>query len=106
MPFAQQPDVVALASGVRSGSGGIGSPIAAPTWLGAFNGAQTVNHTFGVANSITGTASTACTFSVTPGYSLPAGATLVTVSPTQCRIDFDASLATGTYTFKIRATAP
>ncbi len=100
----QRPDTVAVASGttiVRAGISGATPPV----WQGAWAGPQTLPTVNGTAISLTGSVDQPVTFSVAPGYSLPAGASLVTVSTTQCRIDANTSVAVGTYPIVIRATA-
>jgi hypothetical protein len=74
--------------------------------LGGFDVAKTIGHAVGVASSVTLAVDIPSSFAVTPGYSLPAGVTLVTLSATQVRLDMDRlQLGVGTFQIKLRATA-
>ncbi len=77
-----------------------------PTWQGSWVSAQTLNVQRGVSGtSLIGTVDIPSVFTVAQGDSLPAGVALTVLSGTQVRIDISATLAIGTYSFAVEATA-
>lgn len=99
------PDSYVVPSGATSVRGGNGTAAPPdPVWLGDAANAFSINAVSGQADFRLLSVSLPSTFSVTPGYSLPSGVTLTTVSSTQCRLDFSTGVPSGTYQFRIRAT--
>lgn len=99
----QHPTILGFPTGVRSGSGGFTAPLPEPVWSGQLAGGA-ISRAQGATTSITGNVDIPSTFSVEPGFSLPAGFTLVPVSTTSVRVDVDPSVVPGQVSFKLRAT--
>ena len=54
--------------------------------------------------SLTGTVDRPCSFTLAPGVTLPSGVSFSTVSPTQCRFSFSASVALGSFNLAVDET--